>query len=353
MSTIEIKSLNKVYKDNSVIEDLNLFIKEGERLVLLGPSGCGKSTILRMIAGIEEVSSGQIFYDGQDKTHVAPGERNVAMVFQNYALYPHMTVEKNITYALKRNKVAQNEINARLENALEILELKDFRHRKPNELSGGQRQRVALARAVVKNAKYFLLDEPLSNLDALLRVTARQELIQLHESYKHTFIYVTHDQIEAMALADRIVILNKGKIQMLDTPDNVYYYPANVFTAKFIGNPPMNIIKAKVVDNNVQLTNDQVVNIDIKALKHYTYDAIYVGIRPEHITIKQNGPYMFKIDKIENYGGSYGLTGDLYGQQVTIHSDNKPNSTNIHIDFQSEYINLFDIETEENIQKEQ
>lgn len=352
MSTIEIKSINKVYKDNPVIENLNLFIKEGERLVLLGPSGCGKSTILRMIAGIEDVSSGQILYDGQDKTNVNPGERDVAMVFQNYALYPHMTVEQNVTYALKRNKVENIEINKRLENALEILELKEYRNRKPSELSGGQRQRVALARAVVKNAKYFLLDEPLSNLDALLRVTARQELIQLHENYKHTFIYVTHDQIEAMALADRIVILNKGKIQMVDTPDNIYYHPANVFTAKFIGNPPMNILKADIVNNELQFSNGPMINVDSGLLMNYEPDEIYVGIRPEHVEISKEGKYLFTIEKVENYGGSYGLTGDLYGQKITINSHNNPKSNNIHINFQTEYINLFNIITEENIQKE-
>ena len=216
MSNMDIvfKNVSKVYEKNTVIEDLNLQIKEGERLILLGPSGCGKSTTLRMIAGLESVSSGELIMEGKCVNDIPAGKRNVSMVFQNYALYPHMTVRDNICYALAVHKVDKKEIQERLEMVLHIFGLESYVDRKPKELSGGQRQRVALARALVKRSRYLLLDEPLSNLDAQLRLQARKELVKVHQYYHQTFVYVTHDQVEAMTLGNRIALMREGNLQM-------------------------------------------------------------------------------------------------------------------------------------------
>lgn len=229
MKEIHFENVRKNYGKTEVVKGLNFTIEKGERLILLGPSGCGKSTTLRMIAGLEDISSGELIMDGKIVNHIPSGKRNVAMVFQNYALYPHMTVKQNITYALRMKKVPKKEIESRLEDVLMMLQLKGLEDRFPKDLSGGQRQRVALARAIVKQADYFLLDEPLSNLDAQLRVSARKELVKIHEKYKQTIVYVTHDQIEAMTVGNRIALLNEGVLQMLDTPENVsspckYFY---------------------------------------------------------------------------------------------------------------------------------
>jgi len=242
---IVFNHVEKTYGKTKIIQDLNLTIREGERLVLLGPSGCGKSTTLRMIAGLEEITSGDLIMGGKRVNEVPSGGRNVSMVFQNYALYPHMTVADNITYALRVQKVEKREREERLKNAMNILGLDTYAKRKPRELSGGQRQRVALARALVKRSRYLLLDEPLSNLDAQLRVQARKELVKLHQLYGQTFIYVTHDQIEAMTVGNRIALMEGGVLQMIDTPYRVYNRPANIFVAKFIGSPSTNIMDAE------------------------------------------------------------------------------------------------------------
>ncbi len=242
-NSIVFSHVNKSYGKTAVIEDLNLEIREGERLILLGPSGCGKTTTLRMIAGFEEISGGELYMNGKVVNDLPPGERNIAMVFQSYALFPHLSVWDNITFGLQLQKLPEEEIRTRTEAALEILHLKGYEHKKTHELSGGQKQRVALCRAIVKHSPYFLLDEPLSNLDAQLRQKARTELVKLHEMFKPTMIYVTHDQIEAMTVADRIAVMNKGALQQIDTPENIYHHPANTFVASFIGSPAMNIIK--------------------------------------------------------------------------------------------------------------
>ena len=257
MKNIVFDHVDKAYGKN--VKDLNLEIKEGERLILLGPSGCGKSTTLRMIAGLEDITAGTISMNGAVMNEVPSGKRSVSMVFQNYALFPHMTVENNITYGLKVHKMDPKEIDTRLEEVLEMLDLKGLEKRKPKDLSGGQRQRVALARAVVKRSDYFLLDEPLSNLDAQLRLRARKELVKIHELYHQTFVYVTHDQIEAMTVGHRIALMNQGKLQMLDTPSNVYNRPANVFTAKFIGSPSMNITESTYMDGQLKIDGQTVI----------------------------------------------------------------------------------------------
>ena len=241
MASIEFQDVTKAFGKNVVIDKLNLTIKDGSFTVLVGPSGCGKTTLLRMIAGIGPQTSGAVLINGKDVTEIAPGKRGVAMVFQNYAIYPTMSVRDNIEFGLKNNKVPKKERKELVEEISETVGLKDFLDRKPSTLSGGQRQRVALARAMVKKPEVFLMDEPLSNLDAKLRVQMRVELIELHHKLKTTFVYVTHDQVEAMSMADTIVLMNGGEIQQEASPDDIYYNPHNLFTARFIGSPAMNI----------------------------------------------------------------------------------------------------------------
>lgn len=243
MGEIVMKGICKSFDNVKVIEDLDLTIKDGEFVVLVGASGCGKTTLLRIIAGIGPASSGQLLMDGQDITRLPPGKRNVAMVFQNYAIYPNMTVKGNIEFGLINNKVPKKERERLIKEVSESVGLTPYLNRKPNALSGGQRQRVALARAMVKKPAVFLMDEPLSNLDAKLRVQMRTELIELHKQLKTTFVYVTHDQVEAMSMADTIVLMNNGEIQQQASPEVMYHDPNNIFTAQFIGTPPMNILK--------------------------------------------------------------------------------------------------------------
>ena len=241
MASIEFVKVSKKFDNHTVIEDLDLVIEDGKFTVLVGPSGCGKTTLLRMIAGIDPQTSGSVLIDGKDVTRIAPGKRGVAMVFQNYAIYPTMSVRENIEFGLINNKVPKEERNRLIQTIGETVGLKDFLDRKPSTLSGGQRQRVALARAMVKNPSVFLMDEPLSNLDAKLRVQMRIELIELHKKLGTTFVYVTHDQVEAMSMADKIVLMNNGEIQQEAAPEVIYRQPSNLFAAQFIGVPPMNI----------------------------------------------------------------------------------------------------------------
>ncbi len=242
MAEIQFKNVSKSFDGTKVIENLDLDIQDGKFTVLVGASGCGKTTLLRMIAGIGPATSGQIFLDGKDITDLAPSKRGIAMVFQNYAIYPTMTVRENIEFGLKNNKVPREERTRLISEYADIVGLTEYLDRKPGTLSGGQRQRVALARAMVKKPQVFLMDEPLSNLDAKLRVAMRSELIELHKRLDSTFVYVTHDQVEAMSMADVIVLMDKGKIQQEASPETIYNDPNNVFTAQFIGTPPMNIL---------------------------------------------------------------------------------------------------------------
>ena len=247
MATVELKNINKIYDNNvQAVFDFNLKIRDREFIVFVGPSGCGKTTTLRMVAGLEEITSGQLLIDGEIMNDVAPKDRNIAMVVQSYALYPHMSVYDNMAFGLKLRKFSRDDIDRRVQAAAETLGLKSYLDRKPKQLSGGQRQRVALGRAIVRDAKVFLMDEPLSNLDAKLRVQMRSELIKLHESLKTTTIYVTHDQIEAMTMATRIVVMKDGWIQQIGAPKDIYDYPDNVFVGGFIGTPPMNFIEGRV-----------------------------------------------------------------------------------------------------------
>lgn len=351
MTSIQLKNVRKNYGDTTVINNLNLEIKEGERMIFLGPSGCGKSTILRMIAGLEKISGGDIYLGEDNVTHLPAGERNIAMVFQNYALYPHMTVENNIMYALKRNKVKPDERKIRLKKVLKMLELEEFRKRMPKDLSGGQRQRVALARATVKQSGYFLLDEPLSNLDAKLRVIARRELLKLHEEFGQTFVYVTHDQIEAMALGDRIVVLNKGEIQMVDTPQNVYHHPRNLFTAKFIGSPPMNILEGKIEKNTFHF-NGQSLDISKVNTFNSSLDSkeVYLGIRPENMQLSSNGSgdISGRIIFRENFGAEVAHTIQVGNLEIIVMAPKIIEKDEVSININRKDVHLFDKETELN-----
>ena len=248
MSNVILKNVKKIYDKNVVINNIDLEIKDKEFVVLVGASGCGKSTILRMIAGLEEITDGEIYIGDKKVNDIHPKDRDIAFVFQSYALYPHMTVRENIAFGLKMRKVDKTTIEQKVQEAAEILDLTEYLDRKPKQLSGGQRQRVALGRAIVRNPKVFLMDEPLSNLDAKLRVQMRSEIKKLHEKLQTTFIYVTHDQTEALTMGDRIVVLDKGVIQQADTPEEIYNNPANTFVGGFIGSPQMNFIDGKELE---------------------------------------------------------------------------------------------------------
>ena len=268
MGHIQLKQVTKRFGDVEVIPSLDLTIQDGEFTVFVGPSGCGKSTLLRLIAGLEDITSGHIEIDGMDATEVAPAKRGLAMVFQSYALYPHMTVRKNIAFPLRMAKMDQAEINKRVNSAASVLNLTDYLDRRPGQLSGGQRQRVAIGRAIVREPAAFLFDEPLSNLDAALRVGMRMEISELHKKLETTMIYVTHDQVEAMTMADKIVVLQAGMIEQVGSPLELYRKPRNTFVAGFIGSPKMNLISGA------------------EAEKHKAHT---IGIRPEHIDVVSDG----------------------------------------------------------------
>lgn len=284
MAEVILKNIKKAYDKKNVIDGVNLEIKDKEFLVLVGPSGCGKSTILRMIAGLEDITDGEILIGDKKVNNVAPKDRDIAFVFQSYALYPHMTVRENIAFGLKMRKVSPEEIEKKVMAAAESLDLTEYLDRRPKQLSGGQRQRVALGRAIVREPKVFLMDEPLSNLDAKLRVQMRSEIKKLHEKLQTTFIYVTHDQTEALTMGDRIVVLDSGVIQQVDTPENIYKNPKNTFVAGFVGSPQMNFLNATMVNDTmvvedipIQLTDEQKTAIGNRR-------KLTVGIRPENMT---------------------------------------------------------------------
>ena len=282
----------KKYGDEAVIHNVDLQIEKGEFVVFVGPSGCGKSTLLRLIAGLEEITEGEISIGDKVVNEIAPSKRGVAMVFQNYALYPHMNVYKNMSFALRQARMKKDEINRRVKNAAEILQISDFLLKTPRSLSGGQRQRVAIGRAIVREPDVFLFDEPLSNLDAALRVNTRLEIARLHKRLGTTMIYVTHDQVEAMTLADKIVVLNNGKIEQIGSPIELYENPLNMFVAGFIGSPKMNFLNSKTLTKNISTI--------VKGAKREDI----IGIRPEHLlkTTYTNSIISARLDLIENLG---------------------------------------------------
>ena len=320
MSEVILKDIKKVY-DNGYVgtHDVNISIKDKEFIVLVGPSGCGKSTTLRMVAGLEDITDGELYIDGKLMNDVAPKDRDIAMVFQSYALYPHMTVRENLAFPLKLRKMPQDQIDAKVNEAAETLGITEFLDRKPKALSGGQRQRVAIGRAIVREPKVLLMDEPLSNLDAKLRNQMRAEIIKLRQSINTTFIYVTHDQTEAMTLGDRIVIMKDGVIQQVGTPQEVFDHPANLFVAGFIGMPRMNTYDAQLVKENgkyavvlggakVVLSEEKQANLSKKNVQP---QAIVLGVRPEHISLSGDAGNMI--------GGVVDVT-EMMGSAVHVHA---------------------------------
>ena len=327
MASIKLKDIRKTYEDGvTVIDKMNLEINDKEFIILVGPSGCGKSTTLRMIAGLEEISGGELYIGDKVVNKVSPKDRDIAMVFQSYALYPHMNVYKNMAFGLKNRKVPKDEIDKKVKAAAKMLDIEEYLHRKPRALSGGQRQRVALGRAMVREPSVFLLDEPLSNLDAKLRTEMRSRISLLHKQLKTTFVYVTHDQTEAMTMADRIVVMKDGFIQQFDTPHMLYNHPENIFVAGFIGSPQMNFIDSVIIKEN----QNYFVKFDkyrIKLpnrmsgkLKDYENKEVILGIRPENISIakKDDNENVIElyVDIAEMTGADCYMYGTLNNKKI-------------------------------------
>ena len=366
MASLSLKNVCKVYPNGfEAVKDFNLDVADKEFIIFVGPSGCGKSTTLRMIAGLEEISSGDLIIDGKVMNDVEPKDRDIAMVFQNYALYPHMTVFDNMAFGLKLRKVPKAEIDKSVHEAAKILDIEHLLDRKPKALSGGQRQRVALGRAIVRNPKVFLLDEPLSNLDAKLRAQMRTEISKIYQRLGTTFIYVTHDQTEAMTMGTRIVVMKDGFIQQVDTPQHLYDMPCNMFVAGFIGSPQMNFINAVLSKNGGKYTLDfdkyhvpvpeSKVNAD---LDNYVGKEVVLGIRPEHVhdepeeIAKAECLLKANVDVTELMGAEIYLYVNINGTPITARVE--PTSTakpgdEIEIAFDLSKIHIFDKDTEKTI----
>ena len=371
MASVKLTNVKKVYDKKVVaVHDFNLDIKDKEFVVFVGPSGCGKSTTLRMIAGLEEISEGTVEIDGVVVNDLQPKDRDIAMVFQNYALYPHLTVFENMAFSLRLKKVPNDEVFRRVTEAAKVLGITEYLTRKPRALSGGQRQRVAIGRAMVRDSKVFLMDEPLSNLDAKLRNQMRAEIILLREKINTTFIYVTHDQTEAMTLGDRIVIMKDGFIQQVGTPTEVFEHPVNLFVSGFIGAPQMNTFRTELVRENgkyyvtplgsrIEVDGETGENLAAKAVDGRS---VVLGVRPEHITLSQPGPHAIPCTIIVN---------EMMGSELHIHAKTEDgaqlvvrvptlglrrqeraelvNGAKIHVSFPGEVMHLFDPETERNL----
>lgn len=367
MAEVILKNVCKVYDGNKpAVQDVSLEILDKEFVVLVGPSGCGKSTTLRMIAGLEEVTSGEIFIDGKLVNNISPKDRDIAMVFQNYALYPHMTVYENMAFGLKIRKFSKQDIKDRVAEAAKILELEPYLERKPKALSGGQRQRVAVGRAIVRKPKVFLFDEPLSNLDAKLRVQMRTEISRLHKSLDATMIYVTHDQTEAMTMGDRIVIMKDGVVNQVDTPLNLYNFPKNKFVGGFIGSPSMNFISATVNKSgtNLILAINEGIDFAIgnkyeKVLENYIGKKVWIGIRPEAIYGAPTGNSSSKyskikviLDVVEPMGNEIFLYFTLDSTQIIARipsSDLPKQGSERELFIDTEQLHFFEYETEKKL----
>jgi multiple sugar transport system ATP-binding protein len=359
MASIKYDNAQRMYPgaDRPAVNDLNLDIEDGEFLVLVGPSGCGKSTSLRMLAGLEEVTNGRIFIGDRDVTHLPPKERDIAMVFQNYALYPHMTVADNMAFSLKMAKVPKEERMQRVKEAAKLLDLEEYLERKPKALSGGQRQRVAMGRAIVRQPQVFCMDEPLSNLDAKLRVSTRTQIAALQQRLGVTTVYVTHDQVEAMTMGDRVAVLKDGNLMQVDTPLNLYDKPANLFVAGFIGSPAMNLLQAHNVDGHAKL-GDIEVPIDREAATKGHGD-ITVGVRPENWRIVGEGEGIpVKVTVVEELGADgfvYGTSGaEGTPDNVIIRIDARRNhhkGETLHVTTDPQHVHVFDTETGQRLSK--
>lgn len=374
MSGVTLKNIEKIYPNGfKAVHGIDLEIKSGEFMVLVGPSGCAKSTMLRMIAGLEDITRGELWIEGKLSNKLPPKDRGIAMVFQNYALYPHMTTYENMAFGLKMAKFSKKEIDKRVRETAERLEISDILDRKPKEMSGGQKQRVALGRAIVREPKVFLFDEPLSNLDAKLRVSMRVRITQLHkellnEGKETIMIYVTHDQVEAMTMGDRICVLNKGKVMQVDTPMNIYNFPVNKFVAGFIGSPAMNIVEGELLKKNedilVKLDNDVYLVLDkekAEKVKDNIGEKIWFGIRPENIKVSNNN----KIEKnriqgtvsvVENMGNEVYIYFKIGKKEFTARTSsdvikNISFGKKLLFDFNMLNIHIFHYKTEKNISK--
>ena len=355
MNSIEIKDLSLNFGDVKVLKDLNLSVKKGEFLVLLGASGCGKSTLLNCIAGLLEINDGQIFINNQNVTWYEPSERGIGMVFQSYALYPQMSVEGNLSFSLKNAKLSKEEINARVKKASEILQIEDLLNRKPAALSGGQRQRVAIGRALVRDVEVFLFDEPLSNLDAKLRTELRVEIKRLHHKLQNTMIYVTHDQIEAMTLANRIAIMREGLILQLDNPKTIYNFPVNKYVAEFIGSPSMNFIEGQLENSNFEF-DDLSFNLDGYSFKEKikSTSKVWLGVRPENIIINETDktmPVNFNVvvEVVEPMGADTLVWSSLNGKEIRFTVEGKKTiniGDKLSVGFDPAHISIFDFDTE-------
>ena len=367
MSEIQLEGVCKVYPNGvTAVKDFNLDVQDKEFIIFVGPSGCGKSTTLRMIAGLEDITDGTLKIDGKVMNNVEPKDRDIAMVFQNYALYPHMTVFDNMAFGLKLRKVPKDEIKRKVDEAADILGLKPYLDRKPKALSGGQRQRVAMGRAIVRNPKVFLMDEPLSNLDAKLRVQMRIEISKLHETLGATIIYVTHDQTEAMTLGTRIVVMKDGVVQQTDTPQNLYNKPCNLFVAGFIGSPQMNFLDAKISEEAGKTFAEvggamlEIPAEKAAVLKNAGYlgKTVVMGIRPEHINdarldVTENpNKITAKIRVYELLGAEVFLYFDFAGSQMTARVDPKTTAKmgdDVEFSFDMNMVHFFDKDSEETI----
>ncbi len=349
MSGVQLEQAIKRYGSTQVIHGVDLQIEDGEFCVFVGPSGCGKSTLLRMIAGLEETSDGVIQIGGRDVTHADPANRGIAMVFQTYALYPHMTVEDNMGFGLKMNGVPKDEIDRKVSEAARILKLEDYLSRKPKALSGGQRQRVAIGRSIVRGPEVFLFDEPLSNLDAELRVDMRVEIARLHKEIGATMIYVTHDQVEAMTLADKIVVLRAGVIEQVGAPMHLYKDPDNKFVAGFIGSPSMNFVSGEVADGGVLVPGlgGQVIPTGVALPAKGS--KVIVGLRPQELILKPGGGNI-KLELRERLGGvAYDYLRCTTGERLIVESRDDealPEGTEVNVEFDAAAAYFFDAETE-------
>ena len=361
MAELKLKNIYKIYDGNvTAVEDFNLHIQDKEFIVFVGPSGCGKSTTLRMIAGLEEISKGDFYIDEERVNDLEPKNRDIAMVFQNYALYPHMTVYDNMAFGLKLRKVPKEEIKQRVENAAQILGLKEYLKRKPKALSGGQRQRVALGRAIVRDAKVFLMDEPLSNLDAKLRIQMRAEIIKLHQRLQTTTIYVTHDQTEALTMATRIVVMKDGKIMQIGTPKDVYENPENAFVAGFIGSPPMNFFSVELGEGFIKIGSKKLnvpeEKMDYLREQGYVGERVTLGVRPEDIydeftpvEIFPNTTFDVKVSVSELLGAEIMVYADIEAQNFVARLDSSLNiqaGERLKMTFDMSKAHFFDTKTE-------
>ena len=360
MAAIELVHLSKVYgNDVTAVRDLNLDVAEGEFMVLVGPSGCGKSTALRMVAGLEEITSGEIRIEGKVVNDLAPRDRDIAMVFQNYALYPHKNVYENLAFGLRMRKVPKDEQKRRVEEIARILGLGEMLHRRPAQLSGGQRQRVAMGRAIVREPKAFLMDEPLSNLDAKLRVQTRAEILRLQRRLETTTVYVTHDQVEAMTMGDRIAVMSQGVLQQIGTPPELYDNPVNVFVAAFIGSPAMNFATAKAEEGTLKLggTTLELSGLAARAAAQNRGRDLLIGFRPEDLELNGQGGsgavrIPAKIDVVEYLGHEELIHAQSEGHEIValVPSDEKVQAgQEVEFTIHSDKLHVFDPETELNL----